>query len=254
VRGGQVAEGIGNVEHEGVEAGIVLHGVVVGKVIEAEAHFHCAVVVVNGNIKARAKIDAEVDAAGVGGGNVFGEHDGAAVGFEVGLIAPVGMRNDLQTNLDGTAVGVLAGTVDVVGVEGERFEVEIAVQVQVRETIEEPGEASADKGEALVFEVAHDLWIAEGLCGVEAAFAIPGSGGGRKRIGGGVHDGLREDGKREEKERQEESAAEREHAISGKWNPWRREKAVKRIVRVRNASKWGKRCKGGAGAIQKVNT
>jgi hypothetical protein len=41
------------------------------------------------------------------------------------------VENELKTDFDGAAISVLARTVDVVGVAGEGFEIDVAVEVEV---------------------------------------------------------------------------------------------------------------------------
>jgi hypothetical protein len=106
----------------------------------------------------------------------------------------VRVGNELDADFDGAAVSVLARAVDVVGVDGEGFEIDVSVEVEVGEAVQESGDAAAENKQALVFEVAHDFGIAEGLCGVKAEFAITGSAFGWERIdgaGSAIVEGLR---------------------------------------------------------------
>ncbi len=69
MEGGEIPERVGHVNHERVEPGIMADGVVVREVIEAEAGFD-GPIVADGNVKSRGEIDTEIDAPGVGGGNI----------------------------------------------------------------------------------------------------------------------------------------------------------------------------------------
>lgn len=195
---------------------------------------------VDGDVEAGAKIQSHVDAAGLGDGGLFGEGEQAAVDIEKETIAPVVVREDLQTEGATPAVGVSARTVNIVGIDGEGFEIEIVIECGVVEFDEVRGEARADDGQTLAGKIAEDEGIAEGLAGVDGqsvdiaekrscggggvdeieggrigAGVVVGVGIGVGGVGGEI-DRLRESavGKREEEKEQEQENGAKPHRDS----------------------------------------
>jgi hypothetical protein len=69
VKGREIPERVGHINHERVEPGIMTDGVVVREVIEAEASFD-GPVVADRKVESRGEIDAQISATRIGGGNV----------------------------------------------------------------------------------------------------------------------------------------------------------------------------------------
>ena len=128
---------------------------------ELDASFE-GVATVDGDVEAGAKIQSHVDAAGIGDGSLFGEGEQAAVDIEKGTIAPVVVREDLQTEGATPAVGVSARAVNIVGIDGQGLEIEIVIERGVVEFDEVGGEARANDGQTLAGKITEDEGIAEG--------------------------------------------------------------------------------------------
>ncbi|MGB2664115.1 MAG: hypothetical protein WAK48_08940 [Candidatus Acidiferrum sp.] len=80
------------------------------------------------------------------------------------------MRNDFGVAREADTIGVSARAVNIVGIDGERLEIEIVIERGVVEFDEVAAEACADDGQTLAGKIAEDQGIAEGLAGVDGEF------------------------------------------------------------------------------------
>ncbi len=83
---------------------------------------------VEGSDEAGTEIEGEIDSASIGDWRVFREGDGAAIHIQDGFASPVVVRNDFGAEGEAGTTGVFTRAVDVVGVEGEGFEIGIPVE------------------------------------------------------------------------------------------------------------------------------
>ncbi len=161
-----VGDGVGDVDEEGIEAGVEVGGPGVGEVEELDAGFE-GVAAVDGDVEAGTEVESHINAAGIGDGSLLGEGEQAAVDVEDRTIAPVVVRKNLQAEGATAAVGVFARAVNIIGIDGDGFEIEIVVERGVMEFDEVGSEARTDDGQALAGKIAEDEGIAEGLAGVD---------------------------------------------------------------------------------------
>lgn len=107
----EVAEGVGDVNHNSIESGVSRSRVSIGKMIKPDTSSQ-GVVPSDWDSYTRSKIESHVHAPGVRRRHIMRERQESAINIKEGLPAPGYTRRKLQSDGTASTVRVLAGIRD----------------------------------------------------------------------------------------------------------------------------------------------